>query len=262
MKLIDYEHLSVQRIRFLVNAPTPPAGTRIKRSISHYPADRLFYNFNAIVTQTHPGGSVMLGDGDVVLIPRNVAYNDEITKAGHALILYIDLSPEIPDGIYQWHFSGNPDMKQRFLNIENLWNPKKPGYYVQCMSETYEILSMIMRKEKSAYTCSAQNAAISAAVCFMHDHFSDPDLSIPMLAEQCKLSYSHFRKLFFDVHGVTASAYLKQLRLDYACQLLTIGDYTVAQTARMSGFSDVYYFSSFFKRHMGISPTEYQRRKH
>jgi len=262
MKLIDYEHLSVQSIRYFTNSPTPPAGTRVKRQYSHNVADRLFYNFNAVVTQTYPGGSVKLGDGDVVLIPRNVVYSDDIIQAGNALIIYALLSPEIPDGIYKWQFSGNPDMKQRFLNIQNLWNQKKTGWYVQCMSETYEILSMIMRKEKAAYTCSSQNAAISTAVDYLHENFSDPNLTIPTLAEQCELSYSHFRKLFYDVYGVSASVYLKQLRLNHACQLLTLGDYTVSQVAVMSGFSDVYYFSSFFKRYIGVSPTEYQRRKH
>lgn len=262
MRLIDYEQLSVRDIHFFMNAPTPPARTQVKRvKIKTCDWDRLFINLDAVVKQTYDGKSITLYDGDVVLIPKHVVYIDDIIKEGYSLILFLELSVDIPEGIYRWSFANNPEIKQKFLNLQNFWNEKKTGYYIRCMNEIYSILSMLIRQEKQNYTSSSQFSVVEPAIVYMKTHFSDPNLTIPHLADQCKLSYSHFRKIFFDVHGVSATAFLKKLRLDYACQLLSLGDCTISQIAQMSGFSDIYYFSSFFKRHIGMSPTEYQNMK-
>ncbi len=261
MRLGSYERLDVSRFAYFRDIPTPPSGAVVRRPYFPNGTDRIFLNLDAELTQTWDGGSVTVSDGDVVLLPRKVAYTDRIGLPGRSLIVHLDLAPELPDGIYKWSFAGNADMAQHFFTIGKLWKQKKTGWYVACMNELYAILSMIIRSEKSVYTCSAQAAAVEPAVAYLKANFPDASLEIPRLAELCGMSYSHFRKLFYDVHGVSAIGYLKKLRLDNACQLLSLGGCTVAQAAALSGFSDVYYFSGFFKRMTGMTPTEYRNRR-
>ena len=44
---------------------------------------------------------------------------------------------------------------------------------------------------------------------------------------------------------------------EHAKELLS-GGYSIEETANITGFSDRYYFSKMFKKHMEVSPGEYQ----
>lgn len=259
MNLSDYTKLNVIEMYSILRAGSLPIGTHIKRPIYPDTGDRLFINFDLKSTQTWDNGSITIQDSDVVLIPKCVAYTDHYLAEGYSIIAHIEFSPCIPAGIYRWSFQDNPEVKQRFLNLENLWKQKKPAYYSQCMRELYAILGIIIRSETSRYTNSSKSAILSPAVEYMKTNFADPNLTIPFIASLCDISYSHFRQLFYDVHGISANDFLKKLRLENACQILSLGCYTITQAAQMTGFADVYYFSSFFKKHTGVSPTEYQK---
>ena len=50
-----------------------------------------------------------------------------------------------------------------------------------------------------------------------------------------------------------------QLRINYACDLLRSGLYTVSHTAERCGFESVAFFSRQFKAYMGVSPSAYVR---
>lgn len=260
MLFTDDKQLNILGLDYIIKAETPPVGTHIRRLQHDYSYDRLFCNFNAGSIQKWNGGQIDVGDGNVVLIPRNVIYTDDITSDGYSIIAYIDLSCELPYGIYKWEFSNTVEPKQRFSALLNIWKQRKTGYYVNCMRELYSIIGMLIRADESQYVCSDKAAAILPAVEYMKANFNDPELTIPSLAVRCNISYSHFRKMFYEINNVSASAYLQKLRVDHACQLLKLGDYSISQAAHMSGFQDVYYFSSFFKRHIGISPTEYRNK--
>lgn len=259
MNLSDIEQLNITKLHHIMRADSLPIGTHIKRPLYLGSGCRFFCNFGIGSVQTWENGSVTIQDSDVVLIPQTVAYTDHYTAEGYSIIAHIDISPKIPDGIYTWSFQNNLEVKQRFLTMENLWRQKKYAYYAQCMRELYTIMGMIIRMESARYTNSSKSEVIMPAVEFLKSNYSDPNLAIPSLAALCGISYSHFRQLFYDLYGISASEYLKKLRLDNACQILSLGSCSIAQTAHMTGFSDVYYFSSFFKKHIGMSPSEYQK---
>ena len=55
-------------------------------------------------------------------------------------------------------------------------------------------------------------------------------------------------------------AYLAELRLLQSAAALTDLTRSVREIALTSGFPDANYFSRAFRRHFGVSPTEYRRR--
>ena len=52
--------------------------------------------------------------------------------------------------------------------------------------------------------------------------------------------------------------YLKNIRIKHATFLFAHGINSVKNVAHLSGFSDPFYFSSVFKKEMGVSPKEYK----
>ena len=92
----------------------------------------------------------------------------------------------------------------------------------------------------------------------LKNHYYDPDFKVSALAKEAGMSEKHFRRLFFDVYNKTPYAYLQEFRINNAEILLTNTVKSVSDIAEQCGFSDVYSFSHCFKKHTGLSPTEYR----
>lgn len=84
------------------------------------------------------------------------------------------------------------------------------------------------------------------------------DISIRALAEECGLSHVQMIRRFRSAFGHTPSEHLYALRLERAKELLLQTAYPIKKIARDCGFENEYYFSNFFKRHEGLSPTAYR----
>jgi len=64
--------------------------------------------------------------------------------------------------------------------------------------------------------------------------------------------------LFCEHVGENFSDYVNNLKSQKAKELLKTTDKRVYEIADYLGFNDAYYFSSWFKRTVGVSPTEYK----
>ena len=84
------------------------------------------------------------------------------------------------------------------------------------------------------------------------------NLKIPELAKIENLSHSRYVELFRRQMGMSPMAYLIKLRMQAACSLLENTDIPVRRIARMVSYDDPHFFSKLFKRHVGVSPSEYR----
>ena len=66
-------------------------------------------------------------------------------------------------------------------------------------------------------------------------------------------------KQFRDEYGITVFAYLNSLRLKEAKRLITEGRQSITEIAFSLGFESIHYFTRFFKKMTGKTPTEYAR---
>lgn len=73
------------------------------------------------------------------------------------------------------------------------------------------------------------------------------------------ISYDHANRLFKKRTGLGIISYRNRLRIEKAKMLLLTSELSVEAIADEVGFSDVYYFSRFFKKTVGISPTHFKR---
>jgi AraC-like DNA-binding protein len=84
-------------------------------------------------------------------------------------------------------------------------------------------------------------------------------LTLDELAEIADLSKFHFLRQFAQVVGMTPGAYLRTLRLCHAARLLRRSHASILEIALRVGFADHPSFSRAFARHMGMTPSEYQK---
>ncbi len=101
---------------------------------------------------------------------------------------------------------------------------------------------------------------VHRATGFMKANLSQK-LTIEQIAASAGLSKFHFLREFKRITGYTLIDYLNTIRCDYARSLLERGQYSVKETAFLCGFTNCSYFSSVFRRHTGLLPSQIKPRK-
>ena len=84
-------------------------------------------------------------------------------------------------------------------------------------------------------------------------------VSLASLAEVAGLSRFHFNRAFRAAMGEPPLAYLGRRRLEAAKRLLRTGDQPLRDVASLSGFTSPSRFAEQFRRHTGVTPSDYRR---
>ena len=128
--------------------------------------------------------------------------------------------------------------------------------------DKHEFLSLInlLRVNENASMCIAAtdpNELINDAKNYIRKHYSD-DISLTKVAEYVHLNPSYFSNLFSQKTGENFSAYLNNVRILHAKQLLLNPNIKIYEVGEKVGFSDPASFNRSFKRTEGISPSEFR----
>jgi AraC-like DNA-binding protein len=85
-------------------------------------------------------------------------------------------------------------------------------------------------------------------------------LRVESLAAALHIDRKYLRNLFVKHTGLSTMGYLTHFRMARAAELLRMGDVSVSLVASSVGYDDPLHFSRAFKKHFGLSPTEYRRK--
>lgn len=99
---------------------------------------------------------------------------------------------------------------------------------------------------------------VEDAVSYTKSHYHESDLSISKLCLQLHISAGYFSGLFKKELKMTFGAYLLQLRMEAAKELLRTTELKAFEIAEKVGFADPNYFSLSFKKYAGVSAKEYR----
>lgn len=86
------------------------------------------------------------------------------------------------------------------------------------------------------------------------------NFTLGKMAGSVNLSPPYFCYLFKSITGVPPAKYLKSLRMEQAATLLTTTFLSVKEVVRRVGLTDDSHFVRDFKRHFGVTPSEYRNR--
>lgn len=96
---------------------------------------------------------------------------------------------------------------------------------------------------------------------YLHSHYRE-DTSIASLAQMEHLSVSRYRDVFRKQTGFSPMDYRTALRMQHACDLLSMTDSTITKIGEECGYPDVMYFIRIFKQKKGLTPGEYRKQYH
>ncbi|OAB43933.1 helix-turn-helix transcriptional regulator [Paenibacillus antarcticus] len=137
---------------------------------------------------------------------------------------------------------------------------RKLGYELVCKSLMMNILVHLMRNStsQSLITSSAHSTKLARIVEEIESAPSEP-WSNQTIADALCLSIDYTAKLFKQTVGLPPSEYIQSIRHREARRLLRETDTTIEQIGAQVGYPDIHYFSRMFRRHEGITASEYRK---
>lgn len=207
-----------------------------------------------------------LSKGDMMYMPYGVVREGIQDKDERHLkyTILFDLAPDVELPLLQRqqvvHFkvSNFEYMKQRFSILVQQWLGGLP--YYELMSETIakELLILVHQESDAAHYPSRKRGHVQALQRYITEHYQQ-NLTIEELASIIERTPNYVTAIFKDIIGITPIAYLHQVRISVAKELLLHSAMTVGEVASHLGFYDTSHFHRIFRKHTGQSPSSLLR---
>ena len=91
----------------------------------------------------------------------------------------------------------------------------------------------------------------------VNENYTDSDFNVEALSQKVGVSRAQLHRRIKEITGLTTSDFLRNIRMEQAARLLKEGKINVTQVAYCVGYNNQTHFSTVFKAHFGMSPTEY-----
>ena len=101
---------------------------------------------------------------------------------------------------------------------------------------------------------------LKKAIGFVEKNIDNPEYNVEAFVSDMGGSRTLLYRKINEITGMSIKEFILDMRLKRSAQLLEDTQMTIAEVAYQTGFSDAGYFSVCFKKHYGISPTEFKKK--
>ena len=132
---------------------------------------------------------------------------------------------------------------------------KNPIYDIGWCANILNIIRIYA--EARQQQASGADDYFAPVIAYMANHL-DQAVNIEELAALVPMQPTYFIRRFKASYGIPPIAYLGQLRLYKAMELLSSTSFSMEQISTTVGIPDSAYFARFFKKHCGVTPRDYR----
>jgi len=118
----------------------------------------------------------------------------------------------------------------------------------------WDLFALILGKK---HIC---NDYVKTALDCIHSEYMT-GITVEEIAKKLNIDRTYFYTLFKKKIGISPKQYLLKHRMNTAASLLKNQNIPVSVVACSVGYNDIFTFSKMFKKHFGLSPTEYNKSK-
>ncbi|APO47086.1 hypothetical protein BS614_25550 [Paenibacillus xylanexedens] len=164
----------------------------------------------------------------------------------------------------QFSFGFEPACPLPLIEIMQLiyrqWNELQSAGRIQTKALFYQWLAEMLKQMQEQRFNDAKLDRVDQAVHYMKRHYVEP-LKIEQVAEMLNCSPRYLNQLFQLQLNTSPSRVLSQIRMEQALKLLVSTNGTLQEIAERVGYENGYTLSRYFKKHYGVSPEFYRKRR-
>ena len=173
----------------------------------------------------------------------------------------INFDAELSDIPFTMSFRNTEALFRNFKEACESWKSKN-NQSLLAMRALYDGIYQMQKEEQRQYISGRHRSLIAPAIKEIEHSFAEKNISVSYLAALCKMSEVYFRKIFVCCFGVSPKEYIIQKRMEYAKQLLILGEFEISEIAELCGYSEPCHFSREFSKRVGVNPSQYTAPKY
>ena len=137
-------------------------------------------------------------------------------------------------------------------------NTGKEQLIRECVLLLLTLFARIYFEQKQdAIEFEANKSSVLHCLEYVKNHL-DEDISLNEMAKKSAMCKSNFCKVFHSVTGKSFKEFVNYLRIEKATELIEKGE-NFTNVCRICGYNDFSTFYRNFRKHTGISPTEFKK---
>jgi AraC-like DNA-binding protein/two-component sensor histidine kinase len=147
------------------------------------------------------------------------------------------------------------ELNVRVLKLLEIRKMLRQKYYQQAIDVSSNNLSI----EQTKPVLDVEDAFITSIQDIVSENYSDASFNVTQLIDIIGVSESQLRRKFRALAGVSPNHYIQSFRMKKAQALLEQSNLNIAEIAYKAGFNDPGYFSKYFLKSYGVSPSSYRK---
>lgn len=151
----------------------------------------------------------------------------------------------------------------KYLDLpENLRRRYYHLRYLTDVDEIHQFLTLLLQylsESSEAKELSEEECIIAKIENYILDSITE-DISLDKLARLVYFNPSYLSRFYKGIRGKNLSDFIKEAKITKAKELLEKTDKKVSDISKMLGYESIGYFTVFFKKCVGVTPTDYRNR--
>lgn len=221
------------------------------------PGDLIFLGpgVDHILTSEPPHGEAPVSSENTLLLCGYCSFDDDTLTPLKTIFPQITIVREQELHQHPWLKSTFDQLSAEYMaqnqGTETIFNKLTEVVLVELIRINFG------RQEKNSFLMALNDKRISKALKLMHDAPNE-SWTIESVASQIGMSRAAFAKRFRELVGQTMFAYLSQLRIQRAKEMLKNTTLTVDDIALNIGYESERAFTKTFGKYVGMTPNQYR----
>lgn len=206
-------------------------------------------------------------EGDFCLIPDNLDVSYGCDEENGFQLWVVQFQSELFAGsLFDWiHVAWvRKILKEERENCITLFEKMNFGHVnhtdfarnIEITGDLYQLLAQHLQK---SYLAEKEgDNQLGDTIQYIDNHMNEK-ITVTQLAKRVSLHPNYFAYLFRMQFGISPSKFIANTKMRHAALLLEKEAATTEWVASEIGMPDVAAFARFFKRHMGMTPKQYQK---
>ena len=191
--------------------------------------------------------------GEIFIIPPYVEayYQADLNNPWNYIWIGFTSDPKLTKSLP--HTLNIPEASEIFNDMKAC-EEFSDGRSAYLTARLWDLFALILGKENS------RNDYVKAGLDCIHSEYMT-GITVEEIANRLNIDRRYFYTLFKRKVGTSPKQYLLDYRMNIAASLIKDQNTSVSIAGFSVGYTDIFTFSKMFKKHFGISPTQYAKQQ-